>query len=250
MRYQFAVQRQNYEDYASGRVLYGRPGFPAFPVRLAGELFQRCCDHLARRGKQPPYTLYDPCCGGGYLLAVVGLLMENVYRRSWPRISTPRQWLWHDANLSLLSPAGLRHRLEEIQSLIGEYRQTLASRGAGSGERLAARLPPSGQSVRTECFQYDALGDEAWPDQVSGIDIVLADLPYGWTSSWKGATSADTASHRLLGRLDAVLAPTSVAVVVANREQAVAHPEYRRLEQMKAGKRRITVLTPGEPSEG
>src|SRR5919198_6265316 len=74
MKYRFATERVTYEDYASGRILYGRPGFTAFPVRLASELFQRCADRLAQEGKPPPYSLFDPCCGGGYLVTVAGLL--------------------------------------------------------------------------------------------------------------------------------------------------------------------------------
>src|SRR3954454_13430762 len=74
MKYRFVPQRENYEDYAGGRVLFGRPGNTAFPVRLASEIFQRCADRLARSGVPPPYSIYDPCCGSGYLLTVIGLL--------------------------------------------------------------------------------------------------------------------------------------------------------------------------------
>ena len=41
MPYLFATQDQDYADFASGRVIYNAPGMPAFPVRLASEMFQR-----------------------------------------------------------------------------------------------------------------------------------------------------------------------------------------------------------------
>src|SRR5438128_795255 len=40
MPFKFAVERENYADYASGKVFYNLPGHPAFPVRLASEIFQ------------------------------------------------------------------------------------------------------------------------------------------------------------------------------------------------------------------
>src|SRR2546421_6852423 len=57
-----------YTTLFRSRVLYGGPGSSAFPVRLASEIFQRCRSRLAHQGAPPPYTLYDPCCGEGYLL--------------------------------------------------------------------------------------------------------------------------------------------------------------------------------------
>jgi 23S rRNA (guanine2535-N1)-methyltransferase len=41
MEYRYTAERQNYEDFASGRVLYNQKGTTAFPVRLASELYQR-----------------------------------------------------------------------------------------------------------------------------------------------------------------------------------------------------------------
>jgi len=60
MEYKFATDRANYADLASGHVFYSLPGHPAFPVRLASEIYQRC---LALRGQGPsPCTIFDPCC--------------------------------------------------------------------------------------------------------------------------------------------------------------------------------------------
>ena len=74
MIYRFC-QRDNFEDLASGRVLYSGKGVPNFPVRLLCELFGRalsCCE------KQTDLTVYDPCCGGGYALTVLGFLSKKL----------------------------------------------------------------------------------------------------------------------------------------------------------------------------
>lgn len=68
----------NFEDFASGRVIYHKTGMPNFPVRLAGEIFFRCLQYTDKKD----ITLYDPCCGSSYMLTVLGLLniqeIENI----------------------------------------------------------------------------------------------------------------------------------------------------------------------------
>ena len=60
-----------FDDLACGKVLIGRAGSANFPVRLAQELFGRC---LERLGRSNGLCVYDPCCGGVYMLAALGFL--------------------------------------------------------------------------------------------------------------------------------------------------------------------------------
>ena len=50
------TEKDDYADYSSGHVLRSAPGFPAFPVRLASEIFQRA---LALRPGLAPAALWD-----------------------------------------------------------------------------------------------------------------------------------------------------------------------------------------------
>lgn len=59
MPYRFATERRDYSDYASGKVFYALPGCPAFPVRLASEIFQRCLEIRAAEDATQPCVLYD-----------------------------------------------------------------------------------------------------------------------------------------------------------------------------------------------
>src|SRR5579859_4870974 len=79
MPYRFAQERQDYHDFAAGGVFQGLAGHPAFPIRLTSEIFQRCLELRARDGQVGPCQVYDPCCGGGYLLATLAFL-------HWPEI--------------------------------------------------------------------------------------------------------------------------------------------------------------------
>ena len=71
MPYHYATVDLDYSDYSGGRVLYSLPGYPAFPVRLATEIFQRAQKIL---GLSRPLTFYDPTCGGAYHLTALGFL--------------------------------------------------------------------------------------------------------------------------------------------------------------------------------
>src|SRR5262245_55152460 len=79
MPYLFVHDRHDFTDVAAGPVLYSLPGRPAFPVRLTSEIFQRCQAHLLQLGNEPPYTVYDPCCGSAYLVVTLAYL-------HWPAI--------------------------------------------------------------------------------------------------------------------------------------------------------------------
>lgn len=64
MSYMFEMEDKNYEDFASGRVLYNQHGTTSFPARLGSEIFLRCEQFLYKAGVDGPYSIYDPCCGG------------------------------------------------------------------------------------------------------------------------------------------------------------------------------------------
>jgi 23S rRNA (guanine2535-N1)-methyltransferase len=244
MKYRFATHRENYEDYAGGRVLHGRPGQAAFPVRLASEVFQRCCHRLAARGAAPPYALYDPCCGSGYLLTVVGLLHGALLSRILASDIDPQAVEQARRNLSLLTAVGLDRRLEAIRQLFDAYRKPSHQGALESGRRLKASLTAAHEAIEVACFPFDVTGDAGWPGELGSVDIVLADLPYGRVTSWHSASTSTDAAQMLLSRIDAILAPTSVVALIANREQATSHAGYRRVGSLAIGKRRVQLLEP------
>ena len=66
-------KNDNFEDFASGRVIYGGKGIPNFPVRLLLEIYGRAKSYSE---KKEELVIYDPCCGGGYALTVLGFLLN------------------------------------------------------------------------------------------------------------------------------------------------------------------------------
>ena len=119
MQYKFAEERLNYSDLASGHVFYGLPGHPAFPIRLASEIFQRC---LAFRGKKySPCVVYDPCCGAAYHLSVIAYLHWNSIHQLICSDIDEKAVQLAERNLGLLTPDGMKRRGREISTMIHLY---------------------------------------------------------------------------------------------------------------------------------
>lgn len=185
MSYRYATVRADHRDLASGSVLHSAPGFPAFPVRLASEIFQRA---LALRGGDRPAVLWDPCCGSGHLLTVVALLHRASIAGVLASDADPDAVRLAGRNLALLSEAGLAARAEELaarEARFGKPSYGLAAQAAG---RLAAELSTAGGDLPHAVRQADvfdpgglrrALGHQS-------PDIVITDVPYGERTHWSG----------------------------------------------------------------
>src|SRR5262245_25916369 len=117
MPYRFVSERPDYSDFAAGPVLYSLPGRPAFPVRLASEIFQRCQAHLRRTGSAGPYTIYDPCCGSGYLLTVLAYLHRPMIQQLAGSDVDAEVIPLAARNLSLLTLAGVEARIAQLAEL-------------------------------------------------------------------------------------------------------------------------------------
>ena len=242
MKYRFALGRENHEEFAGGRVLYGGPGSSAFPVRLASEIFQRCASRLAQRGVPPPYTLYDPCCGEGYLLTVLGFLHGALLSRIIASDIDPEAVERARRNLSLLTVAGLDRRVHEIRRLLDAYNKPSHLGALESGAILRSRLSPAHEAIATKCFTFDIAAEDRLPPAVTDVDIVFSDLPYGRISSWQGAADPESAARKLFAAISTALSPAAVVALVAERQQALSHPDFRRVDSLAIGRRRVSLL--------
>ncbi len=254
MPYLFATERHDFSDLAGGAVLHAIPGQPALPVRLADEVFQRCL--AARRGSGPadPLCLYDPCCGGGYQLTVLGLMHGREVNRIVGSDIQPALVRAARRNLDLVSREGLDRRIAELEQHARDYQRPSYALAAASARRLRDALARDlgDRILDTDVFEADALD----PDRVAGrlgpasVDIALADVPYGRHSVWQGRELSEIADGdwigRLLESLRGVLRPGGVVGIVSDKGQKALHPAYKRLERFQIGKRRVAILRLGE----
>ncbi|MDQ2717863.1 MAG: hypothetical protein M3Z08_23455 [Chloroflexota bacterium] len=251
MTYRFARERQDYVDFATGRVFQSIPGHTAFPVRLASEIFQRCVALYQQRGGRVPCILYDPCCGGASLLCAAAYL-------HWPALEQvigsdidPQALQLAGRNLSLLTLPGLETRTAQLQSMLAEYGKPSHAEALESAQRLRSRLNEllSTHSVTARIFLADATQECAIQEHLGDlkVDIVMMDIPYGLHSSWQVPDRQWAArpqpTQQVLKAVLPVLSPQAVVAVSASRLQKFAYAGYQRLDYFTVGKRRIVFLT-------
>ena len=232
MPYLFATERHNDADYASGRVFYSMPGHPAFPVRLASEIFQRCLALRAADGLTAPGVVYDPCCGGAYHLATLAYLHgEHIASVSYTHLTLP----------------GLDRRIAELELLWADYGKHSHAEALASAGRLRERLLALTErhTIPVSVFQADATGTEGLvaASGAQSVDIVITDVPYNRLSTWQTTETVDPL-WRMLEALRPVLAPGAVVAVASDKGQTPAHDAYRRAGRFQIGKRRIVLLKP------
>jgi hypothetical protein len=246
-KYRFATIRENYEDYSSGRVFYGAPGATGFPIRLVSEIFQRCVARLREKGVPPRYTLYDPCCGGGYSAAVTGYLHGGQISKIYASDISSEAIELARRNLSLLQPEGLNQRIREIRSLIKEFNKQSHLDALESSLHLKRQLESLERPIRIECFQFDILGNRDVSQEIEKVHLVMTDVPYGRVTNWHGLTDNADPTQRLLTNIRAVLTPSSVVAITTTQKRAAHYAGFHRLEEMKIGKRRILIFEMTEP---
>jgi 23S rRNA (guanine2535-N1)-methyltransferase len=244
MEYKYAKEQTNYSDYASGRVFYSVPGHPAFPVRLASEIFQRCVAHRqAIYQIASPCVLYDPCCGTAYHLSVLAFLHRQLIQTMIASDVDEKAVSLAEKNLSLLTMPGLESRIAEIKSMLEQYGKDSHKEALKSAAVLKTKLP--GDLLATKIFQANVLdkADLLTKLPPHSVDLVFTDIPYGQHSDWHGS-NASNPLWSMLDSLLGVLSSSSIVAVVSDKAQKAMHEGYGRIEQFQVGKRRIAILRP------
>lgn len=231
MKYRYVTERENYEDLASGRVLLSQPGAPSFPVRLASEIFQRCDEYLP----DSRLTIFDPCCGGGYLLTVLGFLHGERIAALYGADIVPDMVGLAWQNLDLLTDAGLHARRQSLADMLADYGKDSHREALESAERLQNLLP---KEINLGVWAADATQRGLL---AQSIDLLITDVPYGIEVAWQGNMASDPITALLDTQLPA-LKPDGIAAIVSDKKQRAAHPAYERRLHDTLGKRRITLL--------
>ena len=251
MQYQYVKERVDYSDLTSGRVFYSLPGHPAFPVRLASEIFQQCLTiRDAIYQISSPCTLYDPCCGAGYSLSVLGYLHGEKIQQLIGSDVDEKAVAVAKQNLGLLNISGLNNRMHEISEMLRLYGKESHKEALASSHVLQNRIASLNKDhhITTKVFQANIFDSKALLENIisKSVDIVFTDIPYGQHSQWQTDSFDKTSKPvwSMLNTLLNVLSPSSIVAIVSNKEQKIAHENYQRVKQFQIGKRRVHILKP------
>ncbi len=230
MEYKYA-KNDNYEDFSSGRVLYHASGMTNFPVRLAQEIFGRCLQYLP---KNNDICLYDCCCGGGYLLTVLGFLNQGIVGKIIGSDIDEKLLDIAEKNLLLLSREGMDKRIAEIDQMIESFKKKSHVEARESAVTLKGLIR---SNISFEVFRSDALKKI---DLKTKPDIIVTDVPYGSMVDWAG--DEEKVIDRLLDVLYEVCHCDTIIGLCMDKKQKVRNDKFSRLEKQQVGKRRFEVL--------
>jgi hypothetical protein len=245
MQYLFPEHSLPKADLASGKVLFSRPGLTAFPVRLGNELFLRAVALLEAVGRHPPYHVYDPTCGGGYLMTILCLLNPQLIARLSMSDISPEAISIAAKNVKLLSAEGMLERQAELAALAkvsGRESHTAAEASAAILHTWLDRRSSALQ--QTSIFEADATDPDAirahFPAN-SSIDIGFADMPYELHSSWRTeATDSTVPEMKVLSTFADLSVP--IVILATRKGLRLANPRYRRAAKLKNGHRVLWIF--------
>ncbi len=249
MQYKYAKEQADYSNLSSGRVFYSLPGHPAFPVRMASEIFQRCIAHRATiYQNSTPCTLYDPCCGAAYHLSVLAYLHGEHIRKIIASDIDERAVALARRNLGLLSTAGLDQRISEISRLFEQYGKDSHKDALRSAYTLKENISTLNPPLGTRVFQASATNGKEISSNIQpkSVDLVFSDVPYGQHSRWHDSDFNKVLDplRSMLDALLGILSTSSIVVIVSDKRQKVSHQSYQGVEHFQVGKRRVGILRP------
>lgn len=219
----------NFEDFASGRVLYGGKGIPNFPVRLLAEIFGRARSYS---DKTDGLVVYDPCCGGGYSLTVLGFFYNDAIGKLYGSDIDAEMTAHAQKNISLLSDAGLNTRRAELGGFYQEYGKESHQDAIHSCDKLKGMLR---KEIAAEIFQADCTKDLP---RLSP-DIIITDVPYGNLVKWQENASLNP--DEMMKRLWDISREGTVLAVCMDKKQKCHTKQWSRVEKQSIGKRRFEI---------
>lgn len=228
MEYKY-TKNDNYEDFASGRVLYHVGGEPTFPVRLALEIYERC---LQYSNKKAEISLYDCCCGGAYMLTILGLLKSDTLSSLYGSDINSESIKLAKDNLSLLSKAGISKRKDELNALYQKYKKVSHMEALYSANRIEQLI---NKEIKTCIFNQNVLEVHS----LSFVpDIIVTDVPYGNMVEWDEGSGG---INQMMSALWAACGRETIICVCMDKKQKIQTDIYQRLERQLVGKRKFEI---------
>lgn len=235
MVYKYCENR-NFEDFASGKVIVHRTGYPNFPIRLAQEIFCRCLYYLDNPDN---ICIYDPCCGGGYLLTILGFLnFEKIKMLLASDISDGAIQLANE-NLSLLHKDGLEQRIQQLNHLLLLHNKKSHIEALDSAANLLNILTNSSHEIGYKVFKTDILSNHPFDNLNFKADIIFTDVPYGNLVKWQNRKEDNI---NLLDQLLPVIKDKSIVAICSDKSQKFQSDYFKRVEKQIIGKRLFQIF--------
>ncbi len=247
MSYRYALLDEDHSDLSPGAVLHSAPGFPAFPVRLASEMFLRA-RAIQSSG---PASVWDPCCGSGYLLTVLSFLHRAGLRSVFGSDVDVAALAVAERNLALVSEGGLAARSEELLHRAALFDKPSYAAASAAAQRLCRALEAAGGSLPHATAVADVFDPGRLHTALDGRrpDLVITDVPYGERTAWAGPLCG-TGIAGMLRSLATVLDGDAVIAIATRGRKAPASGRARPLSWFRVGTRVVALFRAREIGDG
>ncbi|MBN2852086.1 MAG: hypothetical protein JXQ23_05050 [Clostridia bacterium] len=240
MEYRYA-ENMNFEDFSSGRVIYQKPGMTNFPVRLASEIFERAIQHI---DKKEGICLYDPMCGGGYLLTVLGILHHEKISEIIGSDIDEGFISFALKNFSLLSEQGIEKRIIELTVLAKQFGKTSHIEAVESAKRIKKIIAENKKSIKSQAIRLDILNVNKNEEFDFKADILFTDIPYNQIVSW--VTDNESFMKIFESNLEKAMKSGAVLAICSDKKQKLDLKQFIRLEKTSVGKRKFEIYRLGK----
>jgi hypothetical protein len=139
----------------------------------------------------------------------------------------------------------MEKRMDELKGFIEKYFKQSHREALESATLLKQRVA-SHSPISVRAFPANILAATPLPSFLSGIDIVITDLPYGTLTSWSGVANETDAAGKLLEKLhDRFRKPAAMAISSHKKQKGEYRlDEYNAVATFTLERRRITLLEP------
>lgn len=185
--------------------------------------------------------VWDPMCGSGYLLTVLGLLHRPEIAGLIASDIDSRALEITRLNLGLLTETGLLRRRAELSVLADRFEKPSHQQALAAADRLGAILSPQGGDLQTSVAHADVFDVAALSSVLvrQVPDVVVTDIPYGEQVDWQGAGGA----QRMLEALWSVLPEATIIAVTGRRRTDFGR--FRPVESFRIGTRGTSFFRVG-----
>lgn len=233
MEYRF-TEKEDFSFLASGNVIKHFSGMPCFPVRLGLELFERAY-HLIGKEK---ITVYDPCCGNGFSMSVLGMIKQSKISSLYGSDIAPDCLEAASCNTAMLTREGMLAARDRVL----QNENTTEARIEQLNESVEKLLPYlNNPEMQSKVFLHDILS--APPNLPEAADYVFADIPYGIMTEWKTSdVEKSDPVQQLIGNIAPIMSENGVLAVCGAKDLRIKTDLFCRTEKIHAGKRLIYLL--------
>lgn len=234
MQYHYLKSKENYEQYAAGRVLYSIPWSAPFPVRLIDEIFQRACAIL---NKKDSLKLLDPCIWSWYMMTVLWFLhYQSIISIDWSDINENILEI-AKKNLGLLTKKGMEQRIKELNDLASKFGKDSHKWALIDVETLKRKIADWSHIIKTDCKVWSIEKAEELFSK-NKYDMIILDSPYGNLTSW----AWDITIENVYTSLWDLLVSGGVLVIITDKTIKFDVIDWYKKKTITHGKRRITFI--------